>query len=67
MNLTYATILFSVGEEHQLYREARLVKRVTRIDSSNNAPMYSEEKYFSCFMLEEDDQIMDETQVECFV
>lgn len=37
------------------------MKKIARTDYSNNAPVYEKEKYFCCLLLEEYDQIMDET------
>jgi len=64
LDSTYATVPMFGGEERRLYRKSIFVKAVTRADCSKNAPMYGKEKDFSCLLLEENDKVMDETQVE---
>ena len=37
-----------------IYRETRFVKMVTKAKNSVNSPVYTKEGYFSCLVLEED-------------
>lgn len=64
LDLTYATIPVFGGEEHNLYSESRFIKNFTKANNSNNSLVYGQEKDLSCFLLEMDDQFMEETQVE---
>lgn len=67
LDLTYDTIPLFGGEERWLYRESRFVKTVKTIDCSNNAHVYGKEKEFHLLLLEENELILEETQVESLV
>ena len=56
LDLSYATIPVFGGQERRLYRETRFVKTVTKAGDSVNSPVYSRDGYFSCLMLEEDQE-----------
>ena len=60
LDLTYATIPVFGGQERRLYRERRFVKMVTKADNSVNSPVYTKEGEFSCLMLEEDQDYLQE-------
>ena len=60
MDLTYATIPVFGGQERRLYRETRFVKMVTKAENYVNSPVYSNEGDFSCMMLEEDQDYVQE-------
>jgi len=60
---TYAIIQVFGGEEIRLYRDSIFFKIIMK-EGSNNSPIYNQEKdYFSCFMLQEHEEIIEDTQV----
>ena len=63
LDLTYATIPVFGGEERRLYGESRVVKMVTKANGSTNSPIYGKEGEFSCLMLEEDENFLQETRI----
>jgi len=63
LDLTYATIPTFRSEERRLYREPRFVKTLTPAEGSRNFPVYGKESDLSCQVLEEDETILEETQV----
>lgn len=64
LDLTYTTIPILGGEEMRLHRESRFFKIVMRVDCSGKAPVYWKERELSFLLLEEDDFILEETQVK---
>jgi len=63
LDLTYATIPTFGGEERMLYKESRYVKTVTPAKGSKISPTYGKESDLSCLFLEEDETILEKTQV----
>ena len=63
IDLTYATIPLFGGEERRLYRESRFVKMVTKANGSTNSPVYGKGGAFSCLILEEDEDFLQETEI----
>ena len=58
--LTYATIPVFGGQERRLYRETSFVKMVTKANNSINFSVYNKEVDFSCLMIEEDQDYLQE-------
>lgn len=63
LDLMYSTIPTFRGEERRLYRDFRFITTITRVKGSNNDPMYGRESDLCFLLLEEDDYILEETQV----
>ena len=60
LELTYWTIPVFGGQERRLYRETRFVKMVTKADNSVNSLVDNKEGEFSCLMLEQDQDYLQE-------
>lgn len=57
LDITYATIPTFGGEERRMYIESRFLKKVTKVEGSNNSPVYEKESDLSYLLLKEDDLI----------
>lgn len=61
LDFTYAIIPIFGGQERRLYRESRFVNTIKKQGISINCLVYSQGKDFSCFMLEVNDEIAEDT------
>lgn len=63
LDFSYTTIPTFGGEERILYRESRFMKTITTYEVSKNALMYERESDLSCLLFEEDEYVLNKTQV----